>query len=126
MADSSTSTTFVKKKAALTLLRLYRKHPTVMPTEEWAERVIPMIAERDQGVAMTTVSLITTMAQDNLELFAPAYQQAVDRLDKIVFDAETPPTYVYYKVPNPWLQIKLLRLLQYYPPPGKYPLLYFC
>lgn len=90
-----------------------------MPTHEWAERVIPMIAERDQGVAMTTVSLITTMAQDNLELFAPCYQQAVDRLDKIVFDAETSPNYVYYKVPNPWLQIKLLRLLQYYPPPGE-------
>lgn len=37
---------------------------------------------------------------------------------QIVFDSETPATYVYYKVPNPWLQIKLLRLLQYYPPPG--------
>lgn len=38
---------------------------------------------------------------------------------QIVFDSETPATYVYYKVPNPWLQIKLLRLLQYYPPPGE-------
>lgn len=34
-----------------------------------------------------------------------------------MFDSETPPHYVYYKVPNPWLQIKILRLLQYYPPP---------
>ncbi|WOO83240.1 AP-2 complex subunit alpha-2 [Vanrija pseudolonga] len=114
---SATSTTFVRKKAALTLLRLYRKHPSVIPVDEWAERVIPLIMERDQAVAMTVTSLITAMAQDNLELFAPAYQKAVDRLDRIVFDAETPATYVYYKVPNPWLQIKLLRLLQYYPPP---------
>lgn len=109
----------MKKKAALTLLRLYRKHPSVLPLEEWAERCIPMIGERDQGVAMTVTSLITTMAQDNLELFAGCYQKAVDRLDKIVFDSETPAPYIYYKVPNPWLQIKLLRLLQYYPPPGK-------
>lgn len=27
--------------------------------------------------------------------------------------------YIYYKVPTPWLQVKCLRLLQYYPPPGK-------
>jgi AP-2 complex subunit alpha len=90
-----------------------------MPVEDWAERVIPLIAERDQGVAMTSTSLITAMAQDNLQALAACYQRAVDRLDKIVFDAETPSTYVYYKVPNPWLQIKLLRLLQYYPPPGE-------
>jgi AP-2 complex subunit alpha len=28
--------------------------------------------------------------------------------------------YVYYKVPVPWLQVKLLRLLQYFPPTGMY------
>ena len=38
-------------------------------------------------------------------------------LRQIVFDGDLPPEYVYYKVPNPWMQIKLLRLLQYYPPP---------
>lgn len=27
--------------------------------------------------------------------------------------------YLYYKVPTPWLQVKLLRLLQYYPPSGQ-------
>lgn len=73
----------MKKKAALTLLRLYRKHPSVMPVEEWAERVIPLIMERDQGVAMTATSLITAMAQDNLEALSGCYQKAVDRLDKV-------------------------------------------
>ena len=34
-----------------------------------------------------------------------------------MFDGDCPSEYIYYKVPNPWLQIKLLRLLQYYPPP---------
>lgn len=27
--------------------------------------------------------------------------------------------YTYYFVPAPWLSVKLLRLLQSYPPPGK-------
>ena len=39
---------------------------------------------------------------------------------QLVFDRNYPVDYVYYKVPNPWMQIKLLRLLQYYPPPGEY------
>ncbi|WVQ79744.1 hypothetical protein IAT38_001844 [Cryptococcus sp. DSM 104549] len=114
---SATSTTFVKKKAALTLLRLYRKHPTVMPIAEWAERIIAMMEDRDPGVVMTITTLVTTMAQAELEAFSGCYQKAVNLLDKIVFDGNYPTEYVYYKVPNPWLQIKLLRLLQYYPPP---------
>ncbi|WRT68596.1 uncharacterized protein IL334_005574 [Kwoniella shivajii] len=114
---SQTSTTFVKKKAALTLLRLYRKHPTVLPAGDWAERIIHMMDDYDQSVVMTITTLITAMAQDHLEAFSGCYQKAVNRLDKIVFDQETPAEYVYYKVSNPWLQIKLLRLLQYYPPP---------
>ncbi|WWC90553.1 uncharacterized protein L201_005489 [Kwoniella dendrophila CBS 6074] len=114
---SQTSTTFVKKKAALTLLRLYRKHPTVLPANEWAERIIYMMDDYDHSVVMTVTTVITAMAQDHLEAFSGCYQKAVNRLDKIVFDQETPAEYVYYKVSNPWLQIKLLRLLQYYPPP---------
>ncbi|ORY35736.1 adaptin N terminal region-domain-containing protein [Naematelia encephala] len=114
---SATSTTFVKKKAALTLLRLYRKHPTVLPVAEWAERIVSMMGDRDPGVALTVTTLVTAMAQGNLEAFSGCYQKAVDRLDRIIFDGDYPAEYVYYKVPNPWLQIRLLRLLQYYPPP---------
>ncbi len=42
-----TSSNFVKKKAALTLLRLYRKHPSVMPVEEWAERIVDHMDDPD-------------------------------------------------------------------------------
>ncbi|ODN90783.1 AP-2 complex subunit alpha [Cryptococcus wingfieldii CBS 7118] len=113
---SATSSTFVKKKAALTLLRLYRKHPSVMPTTEWAERIVSMLGDRDPGVVLTVTALVTAMAQSELEAFSGCYQKSVDMLDKIVFESHYPPEYIYYKVPNPWLQVKLLRLLQYYPP----------
>lgn len=33
-----------------------------------------------------------------------------------MIEREYAATYAYYKVPTPWLQVKLLRLLQYYPP----------
>jgi AP-2 complex subunit alpha len=44
---SSTSQSFVKKKAALTLLRLYRKHPEVIPAAEWALRIVSIMDDKD-------------------------------------------------------------------------------
>lgn len=79
----STSTTFVKKKAALTLLRLYRKHPSVLDVNDWAERIVGMMGDPDPGVALTATSLVMGMAQANLEAFSGCYQKAVDKLDKV-------------------------------------------
>ena len=42
-----TSQTFVRKKAALTLLRLYRKHPEVIPAAEWALRIVSLMDDMD-------------------------------------------------------------------------------
>jgi AP-2 complex subunit alpha len=93
-----TSTTFVKKKAALTLLRLYRKHPTVLPAKDWADRIVSMMDDVDPGVSLTATSLVTAMCQDELEAFEGCYEKAVKKLDRIVFDGDYPAEYVYYKV----------------------------
>ncbi|KAF8168096.1 adaptin N terminal region-domain-containing protein [Crassisporium funariophilum] len=113
---SPTSQNFVKKKAALTLLRLYRKHPEVLPAAEWALRIISIMDDQDLGVVICVTSLVMALAQDNLDAFAVCYTKAVDRLNRLVIEQEYSATYAYYKVPSPWLQVKLLRLLQYYPP----------
>ncbi|TFK77097.1 Adaptor protein complex AP-2 alpha subunit [Pluteus cervinus] len=113
---SPTSQTFVKKKAALTLLRLYRKHPEVIPAKEWAQRIVSIMDDQDLGVVICVVSLVMALAQDHLDAFAVCYTKAVDRLNRLVIEHEFLATYAYYKVPSPWLQVKLLRLLQYYPP----------
>ncbi|KAA1471479.1 Adaptor protein complex AP-2 alpha subunit [Dentipellis sp. KUC8613] len=113
---SPTSQSMVKKKAALTLLRLYRKHPDVIPAAEWALRIVAIMDDQDLGVVLCVTTLVMAMAQDNLEPYAVCYQKAVDRLHRLVVEHEYLATYAYYKVPSPWLQVRLLRLLQYYPP----------
>ncbi|KAK4188792.1 putative AP-2 complex subunit alpha [Podospora australis] len=112
---SPTSKAFVKKKAALTLLRLYRKHPDIVQPQ-WAERIIHLMDDPDFGVALSVTSLVMALAQDNLEQYKGAYAKAAARLKRIVIDGEYAADYLYYKVPCPWIQIKLLRLLQYFPP----------
>ncbi|KAI0018233.1 Adaptor protein complex AP-2 alpha subunit [Xylariomycetidae sp. FL0641] len=112
---SPTSKAFVKKKAALTLLRLYRKHPDIIQPQ-WAERIISLMDDVDLGVGLSVTSLVMTVAQDNLDQYKGAYVKAASRLKRIIIDGDFTVDYLYYKVPCPWLQVKLLRLLQYFPP----------
>ncbi|CAI4211584.1 unnamed protein product [Parascedosporium putredinis] len=71
----------------------------------------------DIGVALSVTSLVMTLAQDNLDHYKGAYAKAAGRLKRILVDGEYTQDYLYYKVPCPWLQVKLLRLLQYFPHP---------
>jgi AP-2 complex subunit alpha len=112
---SPTSKAVVKKKAALTLLRLYRKHPAIVQ-HEWAERIVALMDDPDMGVTLSVTSLVMALAHDDLEQYKSSYNKAANRLKRIILEHEYTPDYLYYKVPCPWLQVKLLRLLQYYPP----------
>ncbi|KAI6362533.1 hypothetical protein MCOR25_006169 [Pyricularia grisea] len=112
---SPTSKAFVKKKAALTLLRLYRKHPDIVQPQ-WAERIISLMDDVDLGVALSVTSLVAALAQDNPDQYKGAYVKAASRLKRLVIDGDYNGDYLYYKVPCPWIQVKLLRLLQYFPP----------
>ncbi|KAI8992585.1 adaptin N terminal region-domain-containing protein [Pilobolus umbonatus] len=114
---SPTSKSFVKKKAALTLLRLFRKHPDVIPVTDWAERIIGLMDEYDLGVALSVTTLVLALAQSFPLEFSGCYEKAVLRMKAILIDRDYSMDYIYYKIPTPWLQVKCLRLLQYYPPP---------
>lgn len=121
LISCSTSKSFVKKKAALTLLRLYRKHPAIVE-QEWAERIISLMDDPDMGVTLSVTSLVMALAQDQPDQYKGAYVKAAQRLKRTVVDNDISPDYLYYKVPCPWIQVKLLRLMQYFPPSGETPL----
>lgn len=74
--------------------------------------------DTDMGVALSVTSLVMALVQDDSEQYKGSYVKAANRLKRIVVDNECADGYFYYKVPCPWIQVKLLRLLQYYPPPG--------
>ncbi|RXM30039.1 AP-2 complex subunit alpha-2 [Acipenser ruthenus] len=108
----------VKQSAALCLLRLNRTSPDLVPMGEWTSRVVHLLNDQHLGVVTAATSLITTLAQKNPEEFKTSVSLAVSRLSRIVTSASTDlQDYTYYFVPAPWLSVKLLRLLQCYPPP---------
>lgn len=63
---NSTSKSFVKKKAALTLLRLFRKHPDVIPVTDWAERIIGLMDEYDLVCVDLTVCHLSMFLWANM------------------------------------------------------------
>lgn len=73
------------------------------------------------GVALSVTSLVMALAQDNPEQYKGSYVKAASKMKRILVDGDYASDYLYYKVPCPWIQVKLLRLLQYFPPSGKVP-----
>ena len=85
--------------------------------------MIALMDDQDMGVTLSVTSLIMALAQDQPEQYKGAYIKAAQRLRRIVMDNEIAPDYLYYKVPCPWIQVKLLRLMQYFAPSGNVELL---
>ncbi|XP_052799568.1 AP-2 complex subunit alpha-2-like isoform X2 [Mya arenaria] len=108
----------VKQSAALTLLRLLRSSPDIIPMGEWTSRIIHLLNDQHMGVVTAAASLIENLVKKNPEEYKGCVSLAVSRLSRIVTSSYTDlQDYTYYFVPAPWLSVKLLRLLQNYPPP---------
>jgi len=108
----------VKQSAALCLLRLLRTCPEVIPSGEWTSRIIHLLNDQHLGVVTAAASLIEALVKRNADEYKGCVSLAVSRLSRIVTASYTDlQDYTYYFVPAPWLSVKLLRLLQNYPPP---------
>jgi len=108
----------VKQSAALCLLRLFRTEPNIIPSGEWTSRIIHLLNDQHMGVVTAANSLIDALVKKNPEEYKGCVALAVSRLSRIVTSSYTDfQDYTYYFVPAPWLSVKLLRLLQNYPPP---------
>lgn len=108
----------VKQSAALCLLKLLRTNPDIMPTGEWTTRIIHLLNDQHLGVVTAASSLIDCLVKRNPDEYKACVSLAVARLSRIVTATYTDfQDYTYYFVPAPWLSVKLLRLLQNYPPP---------
>ncbi|ODQ64216.1 Adaptor protein-like protein complex AP-2 [Nadsonia fulvescens var. elongata DSM 6958] len=122
LAISPTSSPFVKKKAILTLLRLYRRDLRVIQLN-WSDRLAALVDNPDLGVATSAMSLLIALVQndstklDNYNSYRTSYVRVVRRLESLVFQKDYSLDYLYYNVPAPWLLIKIFKLLQYYPLP---------
>ncbi|KAK2565492.1 AP-2 complex subunit alpha-2 [Acropora cervicornis] len=108
----------VKQCAALCILKLFRLKTDILPPGEWTSRIVQLLNDKHLGVVTSAASLIQGVVHDYADDYKGCVQLAVSRLSRIVTSSYTDlQDYTYYFVPAPWLCVKLLKLLQLYPPP---------
>ncbi|KAL2536169.1 AP-2 complex subunit alpha-2 [Forsythia ovata] len=112
---SSSCRPLVRKKAALCLLRLYRKNPDVVNVDGWSDRMAQLLDERDLGVLTSSMSLLVSLVSNNHEAYWSCLPKCVKILERLARNQDVPQEYTYYGIPSPWLQVKTMRALQYFP-----------
>lgn len=112
---SSSCRPLVRKKAALCLLRLYRKNPDVVNVDGWSDRMAQLLDERDLGVLTSSMSLLVALVSNNHDAYWSCLPKCVKILERLARNQDVPQEYTYYGIPSPWLQVKTMRALQYFP-----------
>ncbi|OVA04631.1 Clathrin/coatomer adaptor [Macleaya cordata] len=112
---SSSCRPLVRKKAALCLLRLYRKNPDVVNVDGWSDRMTQLLDERDLGVLTSVMSLLVSLVSNNHDAYWSCLPKCVKILERLARNQDVPQEYTYYGIPSPWLQVKTMRALQYFP-----------
>lgn len=113
---SSSSIAHVRKKAALCIRRLLPPNPELIPVDELENRIRTLMSESHLGVVTSTASLLQTALSLHPTKFRSVVDVILSRLNSLVQQKACPRDYMYYNTPCPWLQVKLLRLLQQYGP----------
>ncbi|KAG8945593.1 clathrin associated protein complex large subunit [Tulasnella sp. 424] len=106
------SNTYIRKKAALCALRVVRRVPDLL--ENYVQRAKGLLQDRNHGVLLTGITLITEMCQIDescLEEYRKAVPALVRHLKQLVSTGYSPEHDVS-GITDPFLQTKILRLLR--------------
>jgi len=121
LLTSGTARPIVRKKAALCLLRLLRKTPVdqmLINADTFSPIMIGLLEDRDLGVLLGSVTLLLGICtRTGSSGYEVCQGRLLRLLERLVFVREITPDYTYYGIASPWLQIKVLRALQYFGPP---------
>jgi AP-2 complex subunit alpha len=107
----------VRKKAALCLLRLARISRDLLPPEEHAKRLIGLLEDRNIGVVLSVVTLLAGLAERDPASYEGAIGHLLVWLTRLAVQRQVTEDYVYHGTACPWLQVRILRLLQLFPIP---------
>ena len=121
----------VKKRAALTLLCLFRMQPDCIVHGEWCDRISTLLEQSHLGVLTSAMSLLLGFASRSPQDYEGLVHVVIHNLHSLVVASRGSGAngtgnvttmrysqdYLYYGTPSPWLQVKLLKFLQYFDAP---------
>ena len=102
----------VRKKAAVALLQVIRNYDGYIDAERITHTALNSLDTHDLGGSNASLALIEYVLPMVENLHTEIFTKCVAVLSRIVLGKKTPNEYVYFGVPTPWTQTKLLRILQ--------------
>lgn len=120
LTENTRYSLFVRKKAILCLLRIYRKYKEKFNVNNWIQPTLNMFNQK--YLSLGFLSAVCSFVLGIVQYFPPSsfeelIQKVVKLLHKLVISRDCSQDYLYYSTPNPWLQVKLFKILQEFPPP---------
>lgn len=100
----------VRKKAIIALHRLHQLSPDVITRQEVIDKVRRLLCDRDPAVMGSTLNVIETLARVDVQPFKDLVPSLISILKQIC-ERRLPSEYDYHRIPSPWMQMKIVRIL---------------
>mmetsp|Transcript_3426 Transcript_3426/g.5283 ORF Transcript_3426/g.5283 Transcript_3426/m.5283 type:complete len:1070 (-) Transcript_3426:374-3583(-) len=100
----------VRKRAIVALHRFHQIAPEVVSKEEMVEKVRRSLCDRDPSVMGSTLNVIQALCMADSLPFKDLVPSLVSIL-KQVCEHRLPSDFDYHRVPAPWIQMKIVRIL---------------
>lgn len=98
----------VRKKAVAALFNIWRKNPDLVP--QVPKKFSEALCDKDPSVVSVSLNLYHMLIKENPSQYKNLGTPFLNILQQIL-KRKLPPDYDYHSIPNPWMQISLLRLL---------------
>jgi len=100
----------VRKKAIMCLHRFNQIAPETVTRSDVIEKLRKVLCDRDPSVMGASLNCIEAMAAQDTTSFKDLIPSLVSILKQIM-EHRLPTDYEYHRVPAPWMQLKLVRIL---------------
>lgn len=100
----------VRKKAIITMHRFHQISPETVSKEQVAEQLRKVLCDRDPSVMGSCLNVIEAMSVRDPLPYKDLIPSLVSIL-KQINEHRLPSDYDYHRVPAPWMQLKVIRIL---------------
>eukprot|EP00814_Leptocylindrus_danicus_P018801 CAMPEP_0116006258 /NCGR_PEP_ID=MMETSP0321-20121206/1625_1 /TAXON_ID=163516 /ORGANISM="Leptocylindrus danicus var. danicus, Strain B650" /LENGTH=1118 /DNA_ID=CAMNT_0003474785 /DNA_START=236 /DNA_END=3592 /DNA_ORIENTATION=+ len=101
----------IRKKAIHALYKCYQMDPSIVSKDDLIAKLRKILCDRDPGVMGASLGIMEALAKVNPTPFKDLVPSLVSILKQII-EHRLPREYDYHRMPAPWMQMSILRILR--------------
>lgn len=104
------SSEIVRKKAIIAMHRFHQLAPESVERQELVDKLRKVLCDRDPGVMGSCLNVIESLAVVDPKPFKDLVPSLISILKQVI-EHRLPSDFEYHRVPAPWIQMKIVRIL---------------